>query len=630
MTAEAASAKPIPHVSPDSHAQSSHPAWTPPSIPLTLGAAFQSWLRPSHHHHHHKHSEKSSPSSTPARSSSNSDAEDDPLPPPAVPSHPTLSAPVNLQYAGRFDQLAAQAELYLYSLATPYFKGAQIGNISNPIHDAGTDAFNGMWREGQNPSPNHNSHDTYRADQRATIGTIQHTDGKVASIRWVSVDPESSESAGHGKSWLSSWFGKSQVPKHALNVLEIGKPEVNAQERDEEEKVVLLHGYGAGTGFYFQNIAALAARPNSRLYALDWLGMGRSSRPSFSIPSEYLKDEVTRVEKAESFFVDSLEEWRKKAGIEKMKIVAHSLGAYLSVSYTLKHPDRVSRLVLVSPAGVGAAPEDQTNTDGQSPRKSANEPSTFTPKNAAYIPEHERGNIEADASSMHTVEREVLEPQESTVPETAQQADAPARPIDSTSKAQTEASRPPPAEANNPPRFSPRTRSVFAWLWEQNFSPFGILRTSQFLGPWLMSRYTTRRFGSLPEDELKALHAYCQGVFLAKGSGEYCLAHILRPGAWARVPMLSRIDALCKPNSPAARLPISFIYGEHDWMDATAGYQVVKKLRTLGNDQGRALVLAHCGHHVYLDNPRGFDRLVKRILDGQADKPRGDVREMTE
>jgi cardiolipin-specific phospholipase len=66
-----------------------------------------------------------------------------------------------------------------------------------------------------------------------------------------------------------------------------------------------------GTGFFFQNISALGARPNSRLYALDWLGMGRSARVPFSIPASAAKTTEGRVKAAESFFVEALEDWRR-------------------------------------------------------------------------------------------------------------------------------------------------------------------------------------------------------------------------------------------------------------------------------------------------------------------------------
>ena len=65
--------------------------------------------------------------------------------------------------------------------------------------------------------------------------------------------------------------------------------------------------------------------------------------------------------------------------------------------------------------------------------------------------------------------------------------------------------------------------SVFGWLWEQNISPvsrwqatrsrsprsclsrrqFSLLRNSLFFGPMLAGRYTSRRFGSLDDENLR-------------------------------------------------------------------------------------------------------------------------------
>jgi cardiolipin-specific phospholipase len=334
------------------------------------------------------------------------------------------------------------------------------------------------------------------------------------------------------------------------------------------------------------------------------------------------------VEAAEGWFVESLEEWRKKAGIEKMTLVGHSLGGYLSVAYTLRYPSRVSRLVLVSPAGVGMAPEEQGQSQAQASGhgQDKNE-STFAPKNATYVPEASRGNIDADATSVHSqdVEREVLESQEHAgVPANKTQAEQDARKVDqqaagaqsSSSSSSTPASSA-PKTAPPPPRFSPRTRAVFSWLWEQNYSPFGLLRTSSFLGPWLASRYTSRRFSALPDGEKKAIAAYTQAIFLSKGSGEYCLAHLLLPGAWARLPIALRAEGLKR------ELPVSFIYGESDWMDVEAGRDVVRRLREWGNTGGgRTFVVPHAGHNVHIDNPRALDRLLGRILDAKADASR--------
>jgi cardiolipin-specific phospholipase len=125
---------------------------------------------------------------------------------------------------------------------------------------------------------------------------------------------------------------------------------------------VILHGYGAGLGFFSLNLEALSSWVSKRglpVYLLDWLGMGRSARPTFKVAAKQA-DTVARVDQAESFFLDALEEWRGTMGINKMTLVGHSLGAYLVTAYALKYPQHVSRLVLLSPAGVPAGPNNTT------------------------------------------------------------------------------------------------------------------------------------------------------------------------------------------------------------------------------------------------------------------------------
>lgn len=119
-----------------------------------------------------------------------------------------------------------------------------------------------------------------------------------------------------------------------------------------DNNLVMLHGYGAGLGFFYKNFEGLSRQPNWKLYALDMLGMGRSSRPSFKI---HAKEREDKIKEAESWFVDALEEWRIKRGIEKMTLLGHSLGGYMAVAYALKYPGHLNKLILASPVGI---PED--------------------------------------------------------------------------------------------------------------------------------------------------------------------------------------------------------------------------------------------------------------------------------
>ncbi|KAL8279290.1 hypothetical protein RQP46_008327 [Phenoliferia psychrophenolica] len=333
--------------------------------------------------------------------------------------------------------------------------------------------------------------------------------------------------------------------------------------KDEAESVTIVcHGYGNGLGFYFQNLQALTSQPATRTYFLDWLGMGRSGRPSFP----YIKTSddspagvKARVTAAENFFVDSLEEFRIKSEIKRpMTLVGHSIGGYLSSAYALRFPENVKKLVLISPVGVPLSP---------------------------YAPAAQKGL------------------KKTTRDEGAEIAAALEHDMLPSASAAAESSHLPPA---------PKT--WWTYLWEKNYSPFGVLRGAGFMGPSLLSRYASRRFATFEDDVKSDLFSYLYEISTARGSGEYCLAHLLAPGAYGRSPLLERLDKL--------DVPITFIYGDHDWMDSKGGYDVVKKLKAKAESQetadqkrySRVIINPHSGHWVHLENPEGFNQIIERIL----------------
>lgn len=103
--------------------------------------------------------------------------------------------------------------------------------------------------------------------------------------------------------------------------------------------LVMVHGLGGGTGLWVLNLDGLSK--NRALYAFDLLGFGQSSRPRFS----------KKPERAEEKFVQSIEDWRAALGIDRMVLLGHSFGGYLSSAYALKYPNRVKSLILVDPWG---------------------------------------------------------------------------------------------------------------------------------------------------------------------------------------------------------------------------------------------------------------------------------------
>eukprot|EP00126_Sphaerothecum_destruens_P004419 Sdes_comp18176_c0_seq1m7695 len=107
--------------------------------------------------------------------------------------------------------------------------------------------------------------------------------------------------------------------------------------------LVFLHGYGSGWGFFYKNIDEIAPHTAS-IFAIDHPGMGGSSR-NFAVKNLNATD-------TEESFVEALETWRKKMNIEKFVLAGHSFGGYISSIYALKYPERVVKLLLISPVGI--------------------------------------------------------------------------------------------------------------------------------------------------------------------------------------------------------------------------------------------------------------------------------------
>jgi pimeloyl-ACP methyl ester carboxylesterase len=178
--------------------------------------------------------------------------------------------------------------------------------------------------------------------------------------------------ANHASSWFSpdwlSWNKYSETMLRALEkkILQIVKsayrgwyvdigPVVGPADKiwtisfnteSPNTPLVLLHGLGAGVALWCLNLDAFAAtRP---VYAVDLLGFGRSTRPTFS----------TDAMEAERQMVKSIEEWRKEMKLESFVLLGHSMGGFLAASYAISYPNHVKHLVLADPWGFPERPPE--------------------------------------------------------------------------------------------------------------------------------------------------------------------------------------------------------------------------------------------------------------------------------
>jgi len=141
-----------------------------------------------------------------------------------------------------------------------------------------------------------------------------------------------------------------------------------------------------------------------------------------------------------------------------------------------------------------------------------------------------------------------------------------------------------------------------------------VVRSTFFWGPMIIGKYSARRFKGLTEEETRNMHDYILNITLAKGSGEYCISHILAPGAHARMPLVDRVTPL--------KMPVTFVYGQHDWMDPEGGVKAVEKLKEAGNRHAKMVIVPGAGHHVYLDNHEFCNELIVKELDKTIPKER--------
>lgn len=116
-----------------------------------------------------------------------------------------------------------------------------------------------------------------------------------------------------------------------------GQTEVNWVQVGQGAPVILVHGLAASLHDWDLLLPELAAQGYTA-YAADLLGHGESAKPR-------KLDQYT----SDSIFAH-LYDWIGSLMLDEPAIfIGHSLGAYLSLQYALRYPERVRALVLVNP-----------------------------------------------------------------------------------------------------------------------------------------------------------------------------------------------------------------------------------------------------------------------------------------
>ncbi len=97
------------------------------------------------------------------------------------------------------------------------------------------------------------------------------------------------------------------------------------------QPVILLHGWLGSWGYWLRTMEAL--KNQYRCYALDFWGFGDSGKRRSSY---HVKD-----------FVNLVDQFMARLGIEAAPIVGHSMGGTVAISLALTRPERVRRVIVV-------------------------------------------------------------------------------------------------------------------------------------------------------------------------------------------------------------------------------------------------------------------------------------------
>lgn len=100
--------------------------------------------------------------------------------------------------------------------------------------------------------------------------------------------------------------------------------------------IMLVHGLASNAGFWRYAIAELSKE--YRVIAVDLPGYGKSQKEPYPYTISFYAEQIKRL-------ADELK-------LGKFVLAGHSMGGQISIMFSLKYPERLEKLVLVSPAGV--------------------------------------------------------------------------------------------------------------------------------------------------------------------------------------------------------------------------------------------------------------------------------------
>lgn len=161
----------------------------------------------------------------------------------------------------------------------------------------------------------------------------------------VAAQAQEKSAAIKGKAVPKNLIAVSQQPTGAVSkFVTVYGAKIHYLEVGSGPVVILLHGLGGDTAGWAPTIDPLSSK--FRVIVPDQIGFGLSDKPFLNYRVGTLVD-----------FLDGL---YKELKIDRASLVGNSLGGWTAAAFTLAHPEKVERLVLVDAAGFAVPVGDTT------------------------------------------------------------------------------------------------------------------------------------------------------------------------------------------------------------------------------------------------------------------------------
>lgn len=109
-----------------------------------------------------------------------------------------------------------------------------------------------------------------------------------------------------------------------------------AESGDSDKNLLLVHGLGGSAESWINNIDVLGR--HFHVFAPDLIGFGHSDKP--------------KIQYNMKTFASFLDAFLDAIGLKKTNVVGSSMGGQIAAEFALAHPDKIEKLVLISPAGI--------------------------------------------------------------------------------------------------------------------------------------------------------------------------------------------------------------------------------------------------------------------------------------